>query len=514
MVLAGATLGFLMGEPPTTPEAPPPSVVEAPTYVEATPEGADRPVPSDLEQVRARQLRIVAGGMFMTRPQLDHATSVDGTSASVPGDYWTNYAYHMRLRARLGFDAGAVGLRIEPQVARTMSHSNTSEGESGRGIGPARDGLHQAYLNYSSPLATKGGDTVALHLRVGRQELNVGTSHVYGPAPWAAGMRSWDGLHLHLEGERGGLRMFAGSLAHPFLSAPQSLGDHLGDALELTWIGQGYWTFGPAATVELGVFGNHSHGGAGLSESQRDIYTPNLTLNGQIYEGLRYHVEGHLQLGWYDNTARQVHRAGQAMGKLSYRSPVLGGRGASSENPEDPSARPPRRTQMRAGGWLGVDYASGGGCSRTENDSVLCNADIHRDFYSPWMARHGHFGWGDRFWASNVIDAFIGPKFDLALPSAKQSFEFLAANHFFAFADPTGQWRDTGGGSIGTPDPDNRNRKAANEVDMRVRHVWKTSELTLTSDLGYVVVANLSGGRKISGERLRQRLYLMIVLNW
>ena len=407
-------------------------------------------------------LELRAGAMLMARSEFIRTRHVDGDSelrTLVP----------VRLRARFEARARRLRLLAEVQDARNL----------GDPVGSARAGVHQLLGEYETTLAR-----ASLRLRFGRQEFGLGTRHLYWTAPWGARMRSWDAVRLTTTFTRGGVELFAGSLARPLLSSSLRLADHVADDVAITWLASGHVRVRDALTLELSVAGAHQR----TPEAARNIVTNGLRAHGELLPGLRYDLEGHLQIGAIERgRATQKHLAGSAFANLEYLTPE----GIGPDN------------AIELGGVALFDFASGSRCSSTEvSGFTSCTEGTNTDYYSPWMARHAWFGRGDRFLANNVIDGALGLRVKTE-PAEGVDLDFELINHVFAFPEPGGRWQSTGTALIGV-DPTNRDPWAADELDAEatLRYRW------FRLDLGWHYVHSLSGGRAISGVAAWQRIYI------
>ena len=459
--LLTCTLGF----------APEPSAESQAAAEQAEPEQAEESEESDYafhspppttEPVPVHpRLRVFAGAQLMTRTEFIRTRELDGESTP-------QTVAPTRLRARLGAEAGDLKLLGEFQDARNL----------GDPLGGARMGFHQLFGAYEVELAR-----AALRVSFGRQELADNTRHLFWSAPWGAGMRSFDAVTMKASFARGGIELFAGSLARPLLSSPQRLSEHVSSSVNLTWQARGWFEALEALHLDLYVSGAHIRNAG----ETRDIVTNGLYLHGKLYPGLSYLVDGRLQLGQIAvGRGVQQHLAGAVYGKLTYLTPE----GLGAEH------------KLRLGGTVGLDFASGNRCTTTEFSGFgSCTDGVNRDYYAPWMARHAHFGRGDRFLSNNVIDQLVGLRL-LHQAFDKLSLELDVFNHLFIFPEPGGRWQSISTAIIGV-DPDNQNRWAADGVDIEatLRYAW------LRLDLGWHLVQSLAGGRAISGVSSWQRVY-------
>ena len=428
---------------------------------------------SAFEPPRPRAIEFTPGFMTMTRFGFTRSRSVDGegsTSTVVPN----------RLRARLQARIGDLHALAEFQDARNL----------GDPIGPARTGFHQLYLAYETALAT-GGE---LRFVAGRQEWVDTSGHLSWPGPWGATMRSFDGLNLRTDGPRGGVDLFAGSFARPLLSSSLTLVDHVASDVRLLWHVGGHLKFGSAVSAGARILGNHQRTAA----ETRNIYTYGVELWGDLTPGLSYRLEGNLQTGEIEvrgagATTSHAHLAGHAFATLDYMTPEGFG--------ED--------GRTKVGAFALLDFASGSKCDTTEYQGLSpCTAGTSRDFYSAYYGFHRWYGHADRFRQQNVIDAAVGAKARVAA-TKELRLDMVLTEHVFAFPEPGGRWHAFDGALIGV-DPDNRNPWASNEVDVEA---WLTYRW-LRFDVGWLINANLGGGRAVSGEALRQFLYVEVTTNF
>lgn len=430
--------------------------------------------PSSFEPPAPRALEFRAGAMVLVRGDVTRTRSVDGE-----GDSLTDLP--VRLRAQ--FEARRQRLRVLAQFqdARTIADP----------LGSPRAGFHQLLGEYRS--SSRRGD---LRLRVGRQEYVLGDQHLFAHAPWGAGSRSWDGVFVDFVGVRAGVELFAGSLARPFLSASEPLVEHWHAELALEGVLVGHYALHGALRIEGLLWGSNRRG----TDDTRRLVTGGLRLSGELTPGLTYNADGQLQLGVIERLdqldalagGRQRHVAGHAFATIDYLSPH--GLGP--------------REQTRPGAFVQFDFASGTRCTTTEYSGLApCTAGTNHDFDAIWMAQHRWFGLADRFRAQNILDATVGAR-ALTKPTDELELELSVSNHVLAFAQPGGRWHAANGQRIGVV-LDNRDPWAANEIDL----VAELRHGPVAVEAGWMVVANLSGGRALSGESLRQFVYLQIIMD-
>ena len=410
-----------------------------------------------------------AGAMIMVRPEFRRTRDLEGESTP-------STIVPTRLRAR--FEARARDFRIHASFQEARNLANP--------IGSPRLGFHQAFGEYDAELRN-----AHLLVRIGRQEYGQGTRHLFWTAPWGAAMRSWDGARVSLDARRGGFEVFVGSLARPLLSSDLRLTDHVAERQALTWVLDGYVRVREALIVELLVTGGHERDATQL----RNIVTSGLRLHGDIAPGLDYEAEGQVQAGEIGiGQAVQTHLAGTAFAELDYLTP----------KPVD------RQGKLQLGAFARFDFRSGSQCETAEidNPGLPCTSGRNADFHSPWMARHFWYGHADRFWASNVIDGAVNLRAKTAATD-EITIDLNLTNHIFAFPEPGGMWRNTGGALIGV-DPDNRNPWAAHEADVegRLEYRW------IRFDIGWHLVTHLAGGRAVSGLAQWQRVYFEIFIDF
>lgn len=421
---------------------------------------------SAFEAPKPRPVEFRAGGIIMERAEFTRSHAVE--SPSVGGGGTTTTKVASRLRAQLEARSGQLRALAQIQDARNLADP----------IEPTRAGFHQLFAELRTEVA-RG----TLVFRAGRQEYLLGNLHLFANAPWSAGQRSWDGVYLGLTGARAGFGVFGGSLARPLLSASAPLVEHVGAQVELDWVVDAWIEVADALVIEGLVWGDHRRDAA----DRRNMVTSGLRFRGELAPGLSYEAEGQLQLGLIerlDLVQRQV--AGHAFAMLDYVSPRAIG-----------------PAKAKPGAFVLFDFASGSKCTTTAFVGLEpCTEGTSHDFDSSWMARHRWFGWADRFRAQNVIDTNAGLRLRTR-PSKQLGLDFELNNHVFAFAQPGGRWHDTSGALIGI-DLDNRNPWAADEIDL----VITLTRDWLHFDAGWMIVANLAGGRALSGEALRQFVYL------
>lgn len=464
-MLAVALLLAFVGEPEPEPESTGDYVILA-----AQP-------PSAFASPKPRPLELRAGVLLWGRVEATRTRTVVPENDAGNGDVTngqTTQAVPTRVQARLELRGETLQVLAELQATRDLGDPSAAP----------RNGFHQLFATHEQQLP-RG----RLQLRFGRQEYVLGDTHLFGTAPWSANLRSWDGVVVNFSNARGGAELFAGSLARPLMSATQPLVEHVREQVELDAVARGWFDVSTALTLDALIWGRY-----GIEDDTRNLLTTGVGMRGVAAPGLSYVVDGQLQLGVIERLdLRQRHVAGHVFGTLDYLHPEALG-----------------PVRARPGVFVLVDYASGTPCTTTEDVGVApCTEGTSHDFDSSWMARHRWFGFADRFRAQNVIDSAVGVRVQTE-PRSELSLELELTNHLFAFAQPDGRWLDTGGNLIGVA-LDNRNRWAANEVDVVATLRWRA----LALDVGWMLVANLAGGRAVSGEALRQFGYVrMIVELW
>jgi hypothetical protein len=417
--------------------------------------------PSAFVEPRPRAVEFRVGAMLMERIETTRTRPIDG-----PGT--TTITAPTRLRAQLEARTDHVRALAQIQDARVL----------GDPVGPARAGFHQLYAQYETTLAR--GRTLVV--RAGRQEFSLANHHLFANAPWTAGQRSWDALFLGITGARAGLSVFGGSLARPLASAGQPLIDHVRSEIAIAWVIESYIALLDALVIDGVVWGDHRSDASG----DRNVVTSGVRLHGSLAPGLRYEAEGELQLGLIQRLDLvQRHVAGHAFATLDYT-----------------SQRELGSVHAKPGAFVLFDFASGSKCTTASYTALEpCTDGTSHDWDAAWMDQHRWFGQADRFRAQNVIDAAAGVRVTTR-PSRALELALELSNHVFAFPQPAGRWHDANGGLVGVALA-NRSPWAADEIDLVVglTRGW------LSFDLGWMIVANLAGGRALSHEALRQFVY-------
>jgi hypothetical protein len=405
--------------------------------------------------------------MVMVRGEVTRTRTVDDV-----GD--TSFGLPTRLRASLEARTRSFRMLAQVQDARRLADP----------LGSPRTGFHQLFGEYQTSLPR--GD---LRLRVGRQAYSHGDRHLFAEAGWFAGARSWDAVFLDFVGARGGVEVLAGLPARPLLSASEPLVDHWSSDFAFDWLLVGHYRIHDALRIEGLLWGTNRRD----ADDTRKLVTTGVNLGGELAPGLTYDAEGQLQLGVIERLdLRQRHVAGHAFATLDYLSP----RGLGPLE------------QIKPGAFVQFDFASGTRCTTTEYDGLApCTQGTNHDFDAIWMDQHRWFGFADRFRMQNVLDAAVGVRAQ-SKPTDEIEIELGVTNHLFAFAQPGGRWHAATGERIGVM-LDNRDPWAAEEVDV----VAELRYRALTVDAGWMLVANLSGGRAVSGEALRQFVYVQMVID-
>ncbi|MGB1699439.1 MAG: alginate export family protein, partial [Nannocystaceae bacterium] len=339
----------------------------------------------------------------------------------------------VRQQIRANFDMGWGPLRAFMQVqdARDWGFEQSTVSNDGN------IDLHQGFVAVrgSSNDGTLGGN-----IRLGRQEIWVGTRRLFAERPWNTNGQSFDALRLR--GHAGKVRadLWAAMLAKPdsfdvddgiSVRTYQTRGGYVGMGV----IG---WDPLPAVSVEAMTAWVAEDKSEGDLQGQRRLASPGLRVFGDPVEGLRYDVEGYVQWG-REPAVNRDHFAWAAAGTLSY----------TLRKEFDPKFH------------VGYSIASGEACDGDPSLGETCNdaAEGTRDFFDFYRRRHGYQGIVDMALWRNIRDLEAGVQLQL-----ERRVRVNVDYHYFQLQEPTGRWWKVPEDLVGAGwDPQNRSRNLGHE---------------------------------------------------
>lgn len=477
------------GAPPTrsiaAPAAPaPPSVVDAPGSDPHDHERGHGPHADPGLEVRepsatpprppadARPIAFTAGLQVYLRGQ----TRMNREHSPRAGD--RQHELLGRVRASLLTAAGPLQALVQFQDARTWGFEASTVSNE------ANTDLHQGYLEAGGGSEARGG-----FLRVGRQEIVLGSRRFFADRNWNPSGQAFDGLRLH--GVRG---RFSGDALAIVLGPPRTMSiddpdDPAATTTTMRTRGSYVGALFLSATLRRGfksqviVVALSERPSPRRPDTRRDLVDAGARIFGEVGPGLRYDLEAHGQLG---REQQLPHRAVAAWGELGY---VL------------------RRHRRRPGVFTRVTYASGSRC-RSPPATGACGEAASHDFYRFWGLRHAYHGIVDRAGLTNLLEVELG-----ASMRPHDKLELTLDAHFFQLAEPAGRWiGGQGDRLVGAGwDPTNTRRTLGQELDLVV-HARPLPPLTLQP--GYGVFIPLAAGRELAGPAVQHFVYLWVIADF
>ncbi len=377
-------------------------------------------------------------------------------------------------RIRLGVLAeyGPVKAYIEAQDVRKWGFESSTIANS------ANLDMHQGYLELGGARAGRSA-----HLRLGRQEIQVGSRRLLVDANWNPLGRSYDAVRV--VGASGIFSLDAGlmMLAPPSaFSIPDPSGDpELAVPMQSRGSYSAYLQFAVEFSKDLSFEGL----ALGISERptakqptiERDIVNGGIRMHGRPAPGLTYDIEAYGQAG------RELglrHRAWAGFSTLIYTF----------------------KASLRPGFNLRYNYASGQACSGGPEEG--CGNRQSGEFYRFFGLKHARYGIADRIAHSNLRELEAGVHL-----APHSTVKLNLSYHFFQLDEPTGRWRSTNDALVGAGwDATNTSRNLANELDLLVTYrPWKP----LFVQLGYGLFMPLEAGRRIAGTAPQHFAFLWVI---
>ena len=390
-----------------------------------------------------------------------------------PGDRQSDILERARLS--LGAKYGPVTAFVQVQDVRTWGFEASTVANEGN------TDLHQGFLEIGGSRGERAG-----YLRVGRQEIVLGSKRLFADRNWNPNGQAFDAVRFH-----GQLGRFGADAVGLMLAPPQNftVADPGGDpTLDRQVHSRGTYAglftltsdLHRAFKSEVTVLGISERATPRAPTAKRDIVNLGGRIYGEVIPGLRYDVEGYAQLG--ENMGLR-HRAFMGLGEVGYA----------------------RATPHKPGVFGRYTYFSGDRCT-TAPDQGCGNAESH-DFYRFFGLRHAYYGLVDRVGPSNLADLEVG-----ASIAAHPTVDISAGYHFFQLAQASGRWTNGPDQLVGKQwDPNNQSRNLGQEVDLVINwRPWKP----LTIQPGYGVFVPLAAGRDLSGPAAQHFVYLWMIANF
>ncbi len=377
-------------------------------------------------------------------------------------------------RARLGLlaETGPVKAYVEAQDIRKWGFGGSTVADK------ANLDLHQGYLELGGAKAGRSAS-----LRLGRQEIQIGSRRLMVDANWNPRGQSFDALRM--VGASGMVSLDAGLM---MLAPPTtfSIADPGGDP-ELAREVQTRGTYsaytqlgvslGPALTFEGLVLGISQRPTAKSPTAERDIVNGGLRMHGKAAPGLIYDVEAYGQAG---RELGLKHRAWAGFATIVYTF----------------------KARIKPGLSLRYNYATGQACTGSPEEG--CGNVQSGEFYRFFGLKHARYGLTDNVAHSNLREFELG-----AHLAPHSTVKLNLSYHFIQLDEPTGRWRRVNNTLAGAGwDPNNTRRNLGNEVDLLVIYrPWKA----LFMQLGYGVFMPQEAGRQIAGSASQHFVFLWMV---
>ncbi len=388
-------------------------------------------------------------------------------------------------RARLGLNAAYdehVGVFIQAQDVRNWGFEDSTIANM------ANTDLHQGFLYLQGSKRAASGV-----IKIGRQELNVGSGRLIANRNWVPVAQSFDAVRLM--GELGrwsadaGLMLLRspGSFTIPHPSGDPTLTETISSSGTLSGYALLKLDLGRVGAVEALGIGLRERPSPSAPTASRDLINGGLRLYGAPLPGLSYDLEGYVQGG---SNLGLAHRAFAGFATLKYA----------------------LKLRARPSFTLRYNYASGESCE--EGPEVGCGNRQSREFYRFYGARHPFYGILDRVANSNLRNLEVGASLRgrTIHSGTGASFDRLRGSltyNFIQLDKPTGAWRSAPDPLIGRGwDPTNTSRNLGHEVDLILS--YKPLE-KLTVQPGYGLFVPLEAGQRIAGPATQHFAYLMLL---
>ena len=377
-----------------------------------------------------------------------------------------------RIRLGLLAEKGPVKAYVEVQDVRKWGFERSTIANS------ANLDLHQGYLELGLARGERSG-----HLRLGRQEIQVGSRRLLVDANWNPLGRSYDALRV--VGASGMFSLDAGlmMLAPPsaFSVADASEDPELAVQVQSRGSYSAYMQFAveisPALNIEGLALGISERPTAKLPTVERDIFNGGFRMHGRPAPGLTYDIEAYGQAG---RELGLKQRAWAAFSTLIYTF----------------------KAKLRPGLNLRYNYASGQACTGSPEEG--CGNQQSGEFFRFFGLKHARYGIADRVAHSNLRELEAGAQL-----APHSTLKLNLSYHFFQLDEPTGRWRNTKGALVGAGwDATNTSRNLANEVDLLVTYrPWKP----LFVQLGYGLFMPLEAARRLAGSAPQHFAFLWVI---
>ncbi len=414
----------------------------------------------ELEQLKKKQLSFVPGLRYWVRGFGRQVTSFD---ASAPAHQY-GIIHQARLHARASY--GPVSAFVQLQDARTWGFEQSTTSND------ANTDLHQGYFDLAGATGKLSGS-----LRLGRQEIIIGSRRLFAERPWNPNGQSFDALRLRGSSTVVELDVFAAMLAPPRTIEAQVDGEDVSISTRGGYVGGAYLTIHahPAIAIDAAMFWDYEGPTATDLNRDRRIISPGVRLHGQPVRGWNYELEGYYQAG---AQFRLPHRAWALAALTSYEFDV----------------------DTRPTPYLGYTLASGQSCPPSE-DGTCALGERSTEFFDFYRRRHGYQGIADLALMRNIGDLETGVGLK---PHSKLGLN--VDYHLFHLQQPDGRWWRVPDNLVGAGfDPQNQARLLGQEFDFRLLArpfdaEWQGRKLDLLKiEVGYALFLPLAAARTIAG---------------
>ena len=440
-----------------TPAAEDPTQRRDPGHLHATPRPLVGPRPS---------LTLTPRAQYWVRGE----SRLNADFDPAPGD--RRSAVLQRVRLGLLAESGPVRAYVELQDARQWGVEPATIANQ------ANVDLHQGYLEIAGARGDRRG-----YVRVGRQEIEVGSRRLFVDANWHPLGRSFDAIRGAADVGRFGVDAGFIVLDPPraFTVEDPSGEPHLAEAVRsrgtFSYYAQGKADFGAKLKAEGLILGISERPSPATPTAERDIVNAGVRLYGAPLPGLTYDVEAYGQGG---RNLGLPHRAWAAFATAIYTFPH----------------------RLRPALSLRYNYASGEACTGAPEDG--CGNAESREFFRFFGLRHARYGILNNLGHSNLRNLEVG-----AHLRPHEAVQLDLGYHFFQLDAPTGRWRAANDDLIGAGwDPTNTSRDLGHEVDLTATIRPREG---LFIQPGYGVFVPLEAAQRIAGPEPQHYFFLWMI---
>ncbi|MCA9661763.1 MAG: alginate export family protein, partial [Myxococcales bacterium] len=340
---------------------------------------------------------------------------------------------------------------------------------------------HQGYLELGRKRSQRGG-----FVRVGRQEIQVGSRRLIADRNWHPVGQSFDALRLYGAIGRFGADVGVMVLGHaraftiddpsgdPDLATPVASPGSYAGYVEL------FAHLSRAIKLEALAIGLFERPTPWAPTTERNIINAGMRFFGEPLPGLTYDVESYAQGG---TNLGLRHRAWALLSDVGY----------TFKHP------------LRPGGHLRYHHASGQACTGTPEEG--CGNTSSTEFHRLFGLRHAFYGIVDRVAHSNLREVEVATKI-----RPHESVKLNLSYHFLQLDEPTGLWQNAPDQQVGRGwDPTNTDRNLGHEIDFIVN--YRPYEPLMVQP-GYGVFFPLEAARRLTGPAPQHFIYLWLIANF